>query len=273
MEKDREKIVKASMSFAQRIEREFEILEEMGIELDFPYKKEPGELTPEELDDIAYATGRHRHEARELPPVKTLPELEIDNGPILDRYARMRLEYLENTNSHWKDVEEMERDGTLASYLEKVSEETKTLTELLLAQMLLQYPAPNITKEHTEWIRHISRLRTEAEAMACQIVIYDAGLREESAKKIGRFGRQRALHIREYLPETYGYYKERGELAEYLANFEKEAMEQIETTFKQMIKKTPPLDKAEDPQGWEQAVKQMRYEAELEVIHSFVLSL
>ena len=101
---------------------------------------------------------------------------------------------------------------------------------------------------------------------------YDAKLREEPTKKIGRFGRQRAQHIREYMPEIYEYHKEQGTLTEYLTNFEEEAQEQIETIIAETLKLDPAPDKGTDQMGWVRHMNSLRMTAEEIVTRELVYS-
>ncbi|WP_277958488.1 TnpV protein [Campylobacter hyointestinalis] len=101
-----------------------------------------------------------------LPGIKLSHEEHIG----LDKYGRLRREYLQkNAPILYNDLALTER---LFPHLWEIEETAQKRLDLIMADLLLQNPAPNKVTDQMGWVRHMNTIKSQAEEVIFAELIY-----------------------------------------------------------------------------------------------------
>ena len=101
-------------------------------------------------------------------PNLTLPEAE--NKP-LGKYGRMRKKYLQEHRPVL--LNSMILSEKLYPHLREIDETSNQRLERLMSELLTSVPAPDKEKQQMEWVQHMNILKTQAEEIIFDELIYN----------------------------------------------------------------------------------------------------
>lgn len=101
-----------------------------------------------------------------------LPDIELSHGEHigLGKYGRLRREYLQkNAPILYNDMVLTEQ---LFPHLWEIEETAQKRLDLIMADLLLQNPAPNKATDQLSWVRHMNTIKAQAEEVIFAELIY-----------------------------------------------------------------------------------------------------
>lgn len=101
-----------------------------------------------------------------------IPDIRLAHTVIrpLGKYGRMRRVFLEQNNPML--FNDMILSETLFPHLWEVQQSCESRMELLLAELLVNNPAPDKATQQLAWIQHMNMLKVQAEEIVAAELIY-----------------------------------------------------------------------------------------------------
>ena len=100
-----------------------------------------------------------------------LPNLTLHQPKTpLGKYSRMRLSFLRQ--QHPALYNTMLLNGSLYPHLMEVEQTAESRMQQTMAQLLKQNPAPDKEQNQMAWVQHMNSLRTQAEELVLNELIY-----------------------------------------------------------------------------------------------------
>lgn len=100
-----------------------------------------------------------------------LPNVTVEEMPELGKYGRMRLRYIEQSDSMRYGM--MLADGTLYPNCHKAEQRVQKMIDNMVRRMLETDPAPDRRTDPLGWTAHINSLIAQAEEI-CLPELYEA---------------------------------------------------------------------------------------------------
>lgn len=103
-----------------------------------------------------------------------IPNVQVSGkraNQSLDKYARMRRAYLLENNTLLYD--HLVLTEQIFPHLQEIQSSASVQIEVLMAQLLAQSPAPDKKQDSLGWAWHMNMLKSEAEELVCNELIFN----------------------------------------------------------------------------------------------------